>query len=512
MLPPLPRLPEVKGLIDGEQYFVLHAPRQSGKTTTIMAFVDKINEDGSYYALYCSLERLRSITDEDRSMNVLASALNMALEDSKVDALRKAVNPSFWEPLAAKFAFKTSPAAVCLKALSAELDKDLVVFFDEVDTLTEGPLMSFLSQLRLGYIGRAEAPFPRSIALVGMRNIRDFKIKIRPESESIGSTSPFNIVAEALTLPNFTQKEVEALYAQHTEATGQVFANDAVQRAYYWSEGQPWLVNALARQVVEKILANDYRPAIEAELIDQAADNLMKRRDTHIDSLLERLKEPRVKRFVEPMLAAALEATSEDGSESLSNDLQYCYDLGLLKTANGLICPANPIYASVISRFINEDVQINLPNDLIGKWMDKTTIDMNGLLKAFQKFWSESADRYLKGVRYIEAAPHIVLTAFLQRVVNGGAALQEEYALGLGRVDILVKYAGINYPIELKIKDNQTNKADSLDQILGYMNRSLAKQGWLVIFDRKSHKTWAKKLTWETKNAPDDQIIHVVGC
>ena len=63
MLPPLPRLPDVMGLIAQKQYFVLHAPRQSGKTTTIKAFVDNINEVGSYYALYCSLERLRSITD-----------------------------------------------------------------------------------------------------------------------------------------------------------------------------------------------------------------------------------------------------------------------------------------------------------------------------------------------------------------------------------------------------------------------------------------------------------------
>ncbi|MDR2198725.1 MAG: ATP-binding protein, partial [Deltaproteobacteria bacterium] len=82
-------------------------------------------------------------------------------------------------------------------------------------------------------------------------------------------------------MANITKDEVKTLYAQHTEATGQIFLDQAVERAYYWSDGQPWLVNALARQVVEEILVNDYNRTITAEHIDQAADDLMKRRDTH---------------------------------------------------------------------------------------------------------------------------------------------------------------------------------------------------------------------------------------
>ncbi|MDR1872183.1 MAG: ATP-binding protein, partial [Deltaproteobacteria bacterium] len=256
-LPAFPRLPDVQSLIKDELYFVLHAPRQSGKTTSIYAAVAQINAEGDYYALYCSLEGLRKITDRALAMSLIVGGLNGALLDSGVKALEKVAVSGFLAEARARADFEEYPVGAWFKVLCKWLDKDLVVFFDEADSLTEQPLLSFLAQLRTGYGDRAKVvkvPFPRSIALIGMVNLRDYKAKIRPDSETLGSGSPFNIIAEALTLANFTQEEIKDLYGQHTEATGQVFLDEAVQRAYYWSEGQPWLVNALAREVVEEIL------------------------------------------------------------------------------------------------------------------------------------------------------------------------------------------------------------------------------------------------------------------
>jgi hypothetical protein len=174
--------------------------------------------------------------------------------------------------------------------------------------------------------------------------------------------------------------------------------------------------------------------------------------------------------------------------------------------------PANPIYASVISRFVSLKVQKELPKDLIGKWMDGQTLDLTGLLKEFQNFWAEKAEKYLPGLLYLETAPHSLLTAFLQRVVNGGARVMDEYANGLGFADIVIKYAGRSYVIELKLKDTQKSLAESKKQILGYMDHLLVNEGWLLIFDRESDKSWNEKITWETDTTPKGQVIHVVGC
>jgi hypothetical protein len=223
----------------------------------------------------------------------------------------------------------------------------------------ENVLLSFLFQLRIGYVVRDKTRFPRSIALIGMRNIRGYTARKRPDTESMGTSSPFDVIKKALTLLNFTSDEVKGFYTQHTEATCQVFSEEALERAFYLSERLPWLVNALARQVVEKILLYDYITGLTAEHLDTAADNLMKSRNTHIDSLLARLHEPKVKRIIEPMLAlsedsALMPKAGEDGGV-LDDDLQYCLGLGLVKIEQGLR-PANPICARAIERYKNSNI------------------------------------------------------------------------------------------------------------------------------------------------------------
>jgi hypothetical protein len=101
--------------------------------------------------------------------------------------------------------------------------KDLVIFFDEADCLIDSSLITLLRQIRLGFNNRFDSPmtkFPRSMALVGMRDIRDYLVQVRTESESIGLASHFNIKKEALTLANFTKEQIQELYHQHTEASG----------------------------------------------------------------------------------------------------------------------------------------------------------------------------------------------------------------------------------------------------------------------------------------------------
>ena len=68
LLPPLERLPEVRSLVSDGSYFVIHAARQSGKTTFLRAVTDEINAEGKFHALYCSLESLQGVEDDEKAM------------------------------------------------------------------------------------------------------------------------------------------------------------------------------------------------------------------------------------------------------------------------------------------------------------------------------------------------------------------------------------------------------------------------------------------------------------
>jgi hypothetical protein len=166
------------------------------------------------------LEAVQGVVDPKEGIPAVVKRIEKALRFSSI-------------PESAKFAKEadysdyTGVLLTELTVLSMTLDKPLIILFDEVDCLSEGTLISFLRQLRNGYNTRSITPFVHSVALVGMRNIRDFKAHGRPDSETLGRARPFNIAKVALTLSNFTKDEITELYGQHTADTGQVFEPEA---------------------------------------------------------------------------------------------------------------------------------------------------------------------------------------------------------------------------------------------------------------------------------------------
>lgn len=497
MLEPERRCPGVGELIDQEHFFVIHAPRQSGKTTLLRTLAERINAAGQYHALYCSLEIVQGLDDLKRGMAAILDGLQFALKyhpglrGSLPDYLRDSSDSTL--------------VRAWLTDLAAAATRPVVVFFDEADCLGGETLISFLRQLRDGYINRPTIPFPHSVVLVGMRNIRDFRVQVRPETQTLGSASPFNIAKAALTLSNFSRDEVGALYQQHTDDTSQVFPSEVVDYVWDMTRGQPWLVNAIAAEMVEALGQRDPGFPLTVAAAEEAIQRIILRCDTHIDSLLARLEEPRVRQIIEPVLLGEGESI-----QRASNDYQFVRDLGLIRDDQGQLSIANPIYNEVIARTLNGSLQLSLERTLIHRWMDGRTLDLSALLRAFQEFWRDHSEAWIGRFDYKEAAPHLILMGFLQRVVNGGARLDREFATGTRRVDLCVHYAGRRYPVELKLVRGAKTREEGLAQLARYMDTLGATEGWLVLFDRQSGRSWDKRLTWETV-AQDGRTIHVVG-
>lgn len=208
-------------------------------------------------------------------------------------------------------------------------------------------------RIRAGYPTRP-GHFPWSLALIGLRDVRDYKVASGGTGR-LGTASPFNIKAESLTMRNFTSDEVADLYRQHTSETGQVFLPEAVDRAYFLTQGQPWLVNALGQQLTE-VLVQDPAQPITAEHVEQAKEILIRRQDTHIDSLMDRLQEPRGRAIIEPMLAGGTPGNVPE------DDRRFVVDLGLLRRSElGGLTVANPIYREIIVRALAGGTRDALP-------------------------------------------------------------------------------------------------------------------------------------------------------
>ncbi|HYU31514.1 MAG TPA: hypothetical protein VEW48_05080 [Thermoanaerobaculia bacterium] len=226
--------------------------------------------------------------------------------------------------------------------------------------------------------------------------------------------------------------------------------------------------------------------AIEASHIEKAKEILIERRDTHLDSLIDRLREPRVRRVLEPVLAGEFLAP-----DVLDDDIQFVEDLGLVARSVGLEI-ANPIYREIIPRALTAVTQRSFPPIRASFTKDDGTLDVQALLDEFRRFWCQHAEHFLDRQPYSEAAAQLIFMAFLQRVVNGGGFIDREYAVGSGRIDLCVRWpfpGGVQrWAVELKVwRDNRPDPlADGLEQLADYLDRLGLDGGTLILFDLRT--------------------------
>ncbi len=498
-VPPLGRLDvdHLLGLIGQWKYFVLHAPRQTGKTSTLLALRDAINAAGERRCVYVNVEVGQSAREDvEAGMRAILGALALAADDARLEKASVAALSTAGPHMALQ---KT------LAGWAKSETRPLVLILDEIDALVGDTLLAVLRQLRAGYPERPRR-FPQSVILCGVRDVRDYRIRSMAEQAVVAGGSAFNVRAETLRLGDFSQRDVESLLAQHTDETGQAFTPEARLQLWALTEGQPWLVNALAYEACfsDKV-GQDRSQVIRAGAIQNAREHLIRRRETHLDQLADKLQEARVRRVVEPLLAG-------DGTPEAipPDDLQYARDLGLLARSDPVRI-ANPIYREVIPRDLTWTTQAFLAQEPAWYVDDGGSLLVGKVLAAFQEFFREHSEHWVERFQYKEAGPQLLLQAFLQHIVNSGGRIEREYGLGRMRTDLLIVWPvggpdsrtpaqepGRTQKVVVECKVLRRGRDETwrrgLQQTRAYMDRCGAAEGHLVIFDRTEGRSWQDKL------------------
>lgn len=505
-------LDDIEQLIQQRKYFILHAPRQTGKTSCLLALRDYLNEQGTYVAVYANVEAGQAMRNNVEEVvkgfcQRISAELGIILNNNKPDEIyRTVVTGCSTNELITRYLMK----------LSEEIQLPLVLLIDEIDALVGDSLVSVLRQIRSGYAGRP-MHFPISIVLCGVRDVRDYRI-VLSNQDIITGGSAFNIKAESLHLGNFSKEEIHELYMQHTAVTGQEFDESCFPMIWEATEGQPWLVNALGYEVTMKMKENrDRSIRIIPEMIYRAQERIIYRRDTHIDILIDKLREDRVRRVIGPMLA-----NETDAEDSLmpQDDVQYVADLGLI-TLDKPRRISNAIYREIIPRELTWTTQSGLIQQSAWYMNPDNSINMEKLLLDFQQFFRENADSWIERFDYKESGPQLLLQAFLQRVVNGGGYIDREYGLGRGRTDLLItkpltdQYGGPFQRIVLELKIFRSNMratiAKGLQQTYEYMDKCGGiDEGHFILFDRRPNRPWRDKI-WHRTEIYNGQKIMVWG-
>ena len=237
------------------------------------------------------------------------------------------------------------------------------------------------------------------------------------------------------------------------------------------------------------------------EAIDEAREQLILRRVTHLDQLANTLSEERVRRVILPMLAG------NNKSAWALRDLEYVGDLGLM-ARDYPVRMANPIYAEVVPHELVLPLEATLAGSVDPAWYVQPDggLDLEGLLSAFQDYFREHAESWVERYGHAEAGPQLVLRAYLHREVNSRGRIGREYAVGRGRTDLLIEWHQMvggqaqirKYVIECKVRTARVGLAslirEGLEQTAASMERCGAESGHLVILDLRPDKSWEERL------------------
>ncbi|WP_050987977.1 AAA family ATPase [Thiothrix nivea] len=173
---------------------MLHAPRQTGKTSTLLAMMKALNEAGRYQALYVNIEAAQALRhDVGEAIRLICEAIEGSAEAYGIETGLGEINRRLFN--------EKSPTGALTRLLTEwakTSSKPIVLMLDEVDALVGDTLISLLRQIRAGYAQRPNA-FPHSIILCGVRDVRDYRIH-SSDKEIITGGSAFNIIHQRMGL------------------------------------------------------------------------------------------------------------------------------------------------------------------------------------------------------------------------------------------------------------------------------------------------------------------------
>jgi hypothetical protein len=493
-----PQIRKLMALANDGTYFVINRPRQFGKTTLLDFFARRLQASKDYAPALLSFESFVQRTDITEIEFYTEVSELIAKELNRVITISSENQHIATTIINTRRNFFNWLGGICER-----LSQKLVLLIDEIDAVPETSAIGFLAGLREMYLARDRAPAPYSVCLAGVHDIKNLKARYRDETQSIGSTSPFNIAID-YELPAFSRKNIRQYFMQHTADTAQPFDEEAIDRVHHVTGGHPWLVSMLAKLLVENIVQKRKR-RIQLEHVETAIQKLLASRNPNFESLFKNARNPQFFPVVLDLLK---------GQRSRYNiqrdDIDLGVKYGIFAEKGGQLVIANLIYVQALFQHFEEDIKDSEVGEIVAgnRLTDKRgRLDFQRVLDKFQAFMQTKGAGVSKHPEFEEAFGQLLLLSYLDLLANGKGWTFKEVQSGEGRIDVLCCYKKQKEVVELKLWYGERRYEAGLNQLAKYLGNESLGHGYLVVFDRreaaskeysfKEHKVSGKKiLAW----------------
>nr|WP_296488342.1 ATP-binding protein [uncultured Acetatifactor sp.] len=496
------RLDAIKRLyVDRGKYFVINRGRQYGKTTTLRALAEYLKDD--YVVLPMDFQALGADCFVDGPTFVLAFIDYLEEIFSGREELRNAVGEEAYRNLIALRDQKRlgiDKLFRCLSGMCRTAEKPMVLIIDEVDSESNNQVfVDFLAQLQRYYLDRDYSPAFQSVILAGVYDIKNLKLKIRPDDEH-QYNSPWNIAAEFNVEMDLSSAQIRGMLEEYESdhRTGMDTAAVA-EEIYQYTSGYPYLVSAICKILDERLPEKEEYAEQESvwskEGIGEAVSIIMKTRIPLFDSMTRQLDlYPDLKDVLEQILYEGQRLSFSLGIQSVSLGTMF----GFLKEEDGQIVVANRIFEMyLLNLFMSEE---SVRSDAFkqgqsdrNQFIRDGRLDMNRVLEKFVEYFQEIYGD--NDEKFIEKYGRKFFLLYLKPIINGtGNYYLEAQTRDAGRTDVVVDYRGEQFVVEMKIwRGNEYNERGE-SQLAAYLDYFRRKKGYMLSFNFNQKKETGVKI------------------
>jgi len=461
---------------EGGHYITIWAPRQTGKTWIMREVALTLKKETQFDVVFLSLQYLNEVTDVNLVAQQFARKLLKQLN------LEKELTIDTLDDFERLFERGT-------------LKKPLILILDEFDALSESVLARLVSIFRHIYNTRqnqadkstAEKEYLlHGMALIGVRAVLGV--------ENVKG-SPFNII-RSMHIPNLTYDEVNELFNWYQQESRQSIEPEVVERLWYEFQGQPGLTCWFGELLTGTYNQATDKPITIGNVKEVYAAALKLLPNNNILNIISKAKQVLYKPFVLELFQT-------------KTRIDFIYDDPVINFLymNGIVsfervnleeiyvkfsCPyiQKRLFNSFARELFHELDRLYDPFEDLSDTITENSLNIPRLLQRYEQYLQANQAQVLKDaprrredLRVYEAVFHFHLYLYLTQFLrNYKAQVQPEFPTGNGSIDLLIRYAGQLFGLELKSFADQQQYRNALKQAAKYGKQLGLTSIWLVLF------------------------------
>ncbi len=479
-------------LINRKKYFVINRGRQYGKTTTLRALEEYLKDD--YIVLSLDFQQLgtEDFADEATFAYAFADILLRTFQISGADDSEEMLKPL--SGMREEHGIGLKDLFVRLSDICGNSPRPIVLMIDEVDSASNNQVfIDFLAQLRSYYLNRDKTPIFHSVILAGVYDIKNLKLKLRPESEH-QYNSPWNIAAKFNINMGFSSSQIRGMLEEYEADYHTGMDTETVaEEIYQYTSGYPVLVSSICKYIDEELLGEDAMEtpakAWSTEGIEKAVKQILIDDIPLFGSMIRHLNEyPDMKRMFQAILFQGSEFSYSPDTKEISLACMFGYAVNV----DGKVRIANRIFETRLYNYFLSEEELS---STMGKMAQRDKsyfihdgrLDMDMALKKFVDYFTEIYGD--NDEKFIEDYGRKFFLLYLKPIINGvGNYYIEAQTRDARRTDVIVDYRGEQFIIELKIWHGNEYNERGEEQLSGYLDYYHKDKGYMLSFNFNRNK------------------------